>query len=191
MNIESVDILSALYSGMVSHTDAAAEQIVADNNFSSQIKEMAAANIKTDIFKKFGVKVNAPDDSETCLIPEDLLYRMNSDAALKEKVYSVLADHKNAKAALASFYPPVKHYTLVFDKKGDVVTYVLEPDMERLEKDMGKSGRVKNYLFDGSFINPYDYLELVSGSSCNPYQGVEAQQAFLAAALLKKQRLTD
>ena len=190
MNIESVDILSALYSGMVSHTDAA-EQIVADNNFSSQIKEQAAANIKTDIFEKFGVKVNAPDDSETCLIPEDLLYRMNSDAALKEKVYSVLADHKNAKAALASFYPPVKRYTLVFDKKGDVVTYVLEPDMERLEKDMGKSGRVKNDLFNGSLINPYDYLELVSGSSCNPYQGVEAQLAFLAAALLKKQRLTD
>ena len=61
MNIESVDILSALYSGMVSHTDAA-EQIVADNNFSSQIKEQAAANIKTDIFEKFGVKVNISDE---------------------------------------------------------------------------------------------------------------------------------
>lgn len=32
------------------------------------------------------------------MIPRDVLYKMNSDAALREKIYTVLADYKKTKS---------------------------------------------------------------------------------------------
>ena len=52
-----------------------------------------------------------------CYIPSDVLYKMNTDTALRQKVYDMLADYSSDKFKLTmqTLNPPVKKCTLVFD----------------------------------------------------------------------------
>ncbi|RHQ43303.1 hypothetical protein DWY37_05730 [Roseburia sp. AF25-13LB] len=65
-----------------------------------------------------------------CYIPSDVLYKMNTDTALRQKVYDMLADYSSDKFKLTmrTLNPPVKKCTLVFDDNGEIVA-TLEPDV--------------------------------------------------------------
>ena len=154
--------------------------------FSVQLKEASVENIKTEIYKKFGVNVNTTDHHEECFIPNEVLYRLNSDTALREKVFSVLADHRDAKRALAGYDPPVKKYTLIFNKNGDVDTYILEPDMEMLEKDSAKSGKNRR-LSDNLSWEASDY-NMMNDDLYGSFQNIEIQSAMLQTAFIKNRR---
>ena len=132
MDIGTTGILSLLFNNMVNDGNTITESVTADNSFNDFYKETAIENVKADIYNKFNIKVF--DSKTECTIPRDVLYQMNSDAALREKIYTVLADYKKTKSMLAGFNPPVKKYTLAFDEQGNVLAYILEPDMEKLKK---------------------------------------------------------
>lgn len=156
MNFEIENIPTILLRTSISDNTASIEQNRVDENFSIQLKAAAIENVKTEIYKKFGVNVNTTNNNEECLIPIDVLYRMNSDTRLKEKVFAVLADHRNAKCTLAGYEPSVRKYTLIFDRNGDVVTYILEPDMETIENDNVKTKKNK-IIYDRFLWNTFDY----------------------------------
>ena len=115
MDVGTIDILSVLYDNVINYDKMASELNRTDNSFNDLLKGAAIEDVKKDIYNKFNIKVNVPDSKDECTIPCEVLYRMNSDTVLREKVYTVLADYKNTKSTLAGFYPPVKKYTLAFD----------------------------------------------------------------------------
>ena len=190
MDVGAIDILSILYNNVINCDKTAAELKRTDNIFNDFLKEAAIEDVKTYIYNKFNIKVNVSDSKDECTIPCEVLYRMNSDTVLREKVYTVLADYKNTKSTLAGFYPPVKKYTLAFDGQGNVLSYILEPDMERLEEDYGKSSE-KNYRFNRVSLETCNYNEIINHLLYGSYQGCETQCSMMAADFLKKLRLTD
>lgn len=184
LNIAIENLLSTSYRTGLSDDKVLIEPNRTDENFSVQMQEASVESMKTEIYKKFGVNVNTTDDHEECFIPNEVLYRMNSDPALREKVFTVLADHRDAKRTLAGYYPPVKKYTLTFDKNGDVVTYILEPDMEALEKDNSKS--TKNRIFSDQLSwEAYDH-NIMNDSLYSAFHNIEMQSAMLQTVLIKK-----
>lgn len=188
MDIGAIDIFSTSFNNIIGDGITLTESAKTDNHFNELLKEAAVENVKTDIYHKFNIKVNASDNREECTIPREVLYRMNSDTALREKVYTVLDDYKNTKATLAGYYPPVKKYTLTFDAQGNVLAYLLEPDMEKLEKDLGRSGK-KGYTFDRLSLNIYDYNEMINNLLYGPHQNLETQRAILGAYFLQKPKV--
>ncbi|MCI9076197.1 MAG: hypothetical protein HFH10_10470 [Dorea sp.] len=192
MDIGTTGILSLLFNNMVNDGNTITESVTADNSFNDFYKETAIENVKADIYNKFNIKVNVFDSKTECTIPRDVLYQMNSDAALREKIYTVLADYKKTKSMLAGFNPPVKKYTLAFDEQGNVLAYILEPDMEKLEEDFGKS-KNKNCIVNRSSLETYSYNEIINNFLNGSFQGFEIQQAMIAAQFLQRPKinLTD
>lgn len=175
MDIGTMGVISPTFNNGINSDKTMAESVGANDNFNLLLEETAIENVKTDIYNKFNIKVNVPDGREDCTIPRSVLYKMNSDAALREKIYAVLADYKNTKSMLAGYYPPVKKYTLAFDEKGNVLAYILEPDMEKLEEDFGKSGKKKG-IFDRMRLETYDYNEIINQLLNGSYQNFETQK---------------
>ena len=104
MDIGTVGVIMSIFNNGINNDKAMAEPVRANDNFNLLLEETAIENVKTDIYNKFNIKVNMPDGREDCTIPRSVLYKMNSDAALREKIYEVLADYKNTKSTLASYY---------------------------------------------------------------------------------------
>ena len=192
MDIGTTGILSSLFYNVVNDDSTMTELVTADNNFNDFYKETAIENVKADIYNKFNIKVNVSDSKTECTIPRDVLYKMNSDTVLREKIYTVLADYKKTQSMLAGFYPPVKKYTLAFDEQGNVLAYILEPDMEKLEADYGKS-KNRNGIINRSSLDTYGYNEIINNLLNGSYQGFETQQAILAVQFLQRPKinLTD
>lgn len=188
MDIGTMGVISPTFNNGINSDKTMAESVRADDNFNIILEETAIENVKTDIYNKFNIKVNMPDGREDCTIPRSVLYKMNSDAALREKIYEVLADYKNTKSTLAGYYPPVKKYTLAFDEKGNVLAYILEPDMEKLEEDFGKSGKKKG-IFDRMRLETYDYNEIINQLLNGSYQNFETQQAMAAAYFPQRSKI--
>lgn len=188
MDIGTMGVISPTFNNGINSDKTMAESVGANDNFNFLLEETAIENVKTDIYNKFNIKVNMPDGREDCTIPRSVLYKMNSDAALREKIYEVLADYKNTKSTLAGYYPPVKKYTLAFDEKGNVLAYILEPDMEKLEEDFGKSGKKKG-IFDRMRLETYDYNEIINQLLNGSYQNFETQQAMAAAYFLQRSKI--
>lgn len=190
MSIEMNNISLMSFYSAISGDKNIAEQTKVDHNFSKQMKELAIESAKTDIYEKFGIKVNVMDEEEECWIPGEVLYRMNNDAALKEKVYATLADYASTQFQMtkAALYPPVKKCTLVFDKNGDSVT-TLEPDMEYLEQEVGKSGKKYAGLFDCISLEPYNDIRTIDNHLYDSYQDFELQKAVLVADYIKKRNV--
>lgn len=192
MDMGTTGILSPLFNNVVNGDNTMTELATADNHFNDFYKETAIENVKTDIYNKFNVKVNVSDSKTECTIPRDVLYKMNSDTVLREKIYTVLADYKKTQSMLVGFYPPVKKYTLAFDEQGNVLAYILEPDMEKLEADYGKS-KNRNGIINRSSLDTYGYNEIINNLLNGSYQGFETQQAMLAVQFLQRPKinLTD
>lgn len=188
MDIGTTGILSSLFNNMVNDGNTITESVTADNSFNDFYKETAIENVKADIYNKFNIKVNVFDSKTECTIPRDVLYQMNSDAALREKIYTVLADYKKTKSMLAGFNPPVKKYTLAFDEQGNVLAYILEPDMEKLEEDFGKS-KNKNCIVNRSSLETYSYNEIINNFLNGSFQGFEIQQTMIAAQFLQRPKI--
>jgi hypothetical protein len=122
-----------------------------DSDFSNQFKKNVINNVKSDIYEKFGINVGVADNSFECFISGDVLYRMNTDEELKEKIYAMLEDYTSPHFQMTkiSLNPPVKKCTLVFDENGDVVA-TLYPDVE---KEKGNRKRKSIKIINGNSIN--------------------------------------
>lgn len=101
-----------------------------EKDFYGTLREQQINCVKEDIYNKFHIDVGAANGYFECYIPSDVLYRMNTDTVLRQKVYDMLADYSSDKFKLTmqTLNPPVKKCTLVFDDNGEVVA-TLEPDV--------------------------------------------------------------
>ena len=108
----------------------------------------------TNIYNKFHIDVGAANGYFECYIPSDVLYRMNTDTVLRQKVYDMLADYSSDKFKLTmqTLNPPVKKCTLVFDDNGEGVA-TLEPDVggEKAASERSKNTE-KVRIMNGSDI---------------------------------------
>lgn len=137
--------------------------------FGITLKEQQINSIKADIYDRFQIDVDTANGRLYCYIPGNVLYKMNFDSALKEKVYNILADYSSDKfeMEMQTLYPPVKKCTLVFDDNGNAVA-TLEADMERLEKDTEKPAKKrKPYLLRDCSLEM-----LFRENTYEPYQDV-------------------
>lgn len=102
------------------------------NNFEVTLKEQQINNIKDEIYDKFQMNVGASNGKFECYIPSDVLYKMNSDTELKDKVYKTLESYSSDSFnnTMQTLNPPVKKCTLIFDDEGSVVA-TLEADADR------------------------------------------------------------
>lgn len=101
-----------------------------EKDFYGTLREQQINCVKEDIYNKFHIDVGAANGYFECYIPSDVLYKMNTDTALRQKVYDMLADYSSDKFKLTmqTLNPPVKKCTLVFDDNGEIVA-TLEPDV--------------------------------------------------------------
>lgn len=192
MNVEMREALAFVSDFTVNGTWDITWQISTGKDFRNQLRSFVVGNSKAEIYEKFGVRVNVPGDAEECWIPEDVLYRMNDDAALREKVYAMLADYASPKfqRTKAALYPPVKKCTLVFDEKGNVVT-TLEPDMEKLEEEADSSHKKKGRLTGWLASEMYGLGIMNSVEVYNPFQSMDLQRALLTSALIRPKVLRE
>ena len=95
-----------------------------EKDFYGTLREQQINCVKEDIYNKFHIDVGAANGYFECYIPSDVLYKMNTDTALRQKVYDMLADYSSDKFKLTmqTLNPPVKKCTLVFDDNGEIVT---------------------------------------------------------------------
>ena len=125
-----------------------------EKDFYGTLREQQINCVKEDIYNKFHIDVGAANGYFECYIPSDVLYRMNTDTVLRQKVYDMLADYSSDKFKLTmqTLNPPVKKCTLVFDDNGEVVA-TLEPDVggEKAASERSKNTE-KVRIMNGSDI---------------------------------------
>ena len=129
MDIQVLGILSNI-TASVQNVNTIEGDINVEKGFGRTLREQQINCVKEDIYNKFHIDVGAANGYFECYISSDVLYRMNTDTALKQKVYDMLADYSSDKFKLTmqTLNPPVKKCTLVFDDNGEVVA-TLEPDL--------------------------------------------------------------
>ncbi|AOT72298.1 hypothetical protein [Geosporobacter ferrireducens] len=144
MDMQSLEIRSNLpIISKNQNTESVQNDLKVEKNFGKALREKQIDSIKEDIFNRFNINVGAMSGKVECHIPEDVLYRMNTDTALKKKVYDMLSDYSSDKfkMTMQTLNPPVKKCILIFDDTGEV-TATLEPDVAK--ESTGTSGDSKN-----------------------------------------------
>ena len=125
MSIVIGETLLALSNVSMNYVNGTEKQVKENAKFSDQLGTTEVNNIVNEIYDKFGINVGVSNSRFECFIPGDVLYRMNTDSALKNKVYAMLADYSSSEfqTTMQTLNPPVKKCTLIFDENGDVERY--------------------------------------------------------------------
>ena len=153
MDIQVLGILSNI-TASVQNVNTIEGDINVEKGFGRTLREQQINCVKEDIYNKFHIDVGAANGYFECYISSDVLYRMNTDTALKQKVYDILADYSSDKFKLTmqTLNPPVKKCTLVFDDNGEVVA-TLEPDLGGEKAVSEKSKNIEKVrIMNGSDI---------------------------------------
>lgn len=101
-------------------------------SFSNILQNQMVNRMKQEIYNRFQIAVGGYSDTFSCYIPSDVLSRMNTDEALKEKVFHTLEKYSGEefKESFMGTEPSVKKCTLVFDEEGDMIA-TLETAVEK------------------------------------------------------------
>ena len=153
MDIQVLGILSNI-TASVQNVNTIEGDINVEKGFGRTLREQQINCVKEDIYNKFHIDVGAANGYFECYISSDVLYRMNTDTALKQKVYDMLADYSSDKFKLTmqTLNPPVKKCTLVFDDNGEVVA-TLEPHLGGEKAVSEKSKNIEKVrIMNGSDI---------------------------------------
>ena len=155
MDIQALGMLSNITAiEQKQNVNTISGDINVEKDFYGTLREQQINCVKEDIYNKFHIDVGAANGYFECYIPSDVLYRMNTDTVLRQKVYDMLADYSSDKFKLTmqTLNPPVKKCTLVFDDNGEVVA-TLEPDVggEKAASERSKNTE-KVRIMNGSDI---------------------------------------
>ena len=96
MSIVIGETLLALSNVSMNYVNGTEKQVKENAKFSDQLGTTEVNNIVKEIYNKFGINVGVSNSRFECFIPGDVLYRMNTDSALKNKVYAMLADYSSS-----------------------------------------------------------------------------------------------
>ena len=171
MDIQVLGILSNI-TASVQNVNTIEGDINVEKGFGRTLREQQINCVKEDIYNKFHIDVGAANGYFECYISSDVLYRMNTDTALKQKVYDMLADYSSDKFKLTmqTLNPPVKKCTLVFDDNGEVVA--------TLEQDLGGekavSEKAKN-IEKVRIMNGSDIKALLQNDMQEMIENIEVQ----------------
>lgn len=88
------------------------------SSFGNVLQSQLVNRMKQEIYKQFKIAVGGYSDTFNCYIPSNVLCRMNTDGALKEKVFSMLEKYSGEEC------------TLIFDEEGEM-TATLETAAEK------------------------------------------------------------
>ena len=178
MSIVIGETLLALSNVSMNYVNGTEKQVKENAKFSDQLGTTEVNNIVKEIYNKFGINVGV---SNSRFIPGDVFHRMNTDSALKNKVYAMLADYSSSEfqTTMQTLNPPVKKCTLIFDENGDVVA-TLEPDVEKESVGSSKEKSVSAILENNS------YNGIISDVSYDVTPNFELQSVLLAPTLKRK-----
>ena len=181
MSIVIGETLLALSNVSMNYVNGTEKQVKENAKFSDQLGTTEVNNIVKEIYNKFGINVGVSNSRFECFIPGDVLHRMNTDSALKNKVYAMLADYSSSEfqTTMQTLNPPVKKCTLIFDENGDVVA-TLEPDVEKESVGSSKEKSVSAILENNS------YNGIISDVSYDVTPNFELQSVLLAPTLKRK-----
>ena len=177
MDIQVLGILSNI-TASVQNVYTIEGDINVEKGFGRTLREQQINCVKEDIYNKFHIDVGAANGYFECYISSDVLYRMNTDTALKQKVYDMLADYSSDKFKLTmqTLNPPVKKCTLVFDDNGEVVA-TLEPDLGGEKAVSEKSKNIEKVrIMNGSDIKALLQNDMQEMSENIEVQGVMATE---------------
>ena len=174
MSIVIGETLLALSNVSMNYVNGTEKQVKENAKFSDQLGTTEVNNIVNEIYDKFGINVGVSNSRFECFIPGDVLYRMNTDSALKNKVYAMLADYSSSEfqTTMQTLNPPVKKCTLIFDENGDVV----EKESVGSSKEKSVSAILENNSYNG----------IISDVSYDVTPNFELQSVLLAPTLKRK-----
>lgn len=91
-------------------------------SFGNIIQNQLVNRMKQEIYSQFQIDVGRYSDTFSCYIPSNVLCRMNTDKALKEKVFNMLEKYSGEefKESVMGKELSVKKCTLIFDEEGDM-----------------------------------------------------------------------
>lgn len=181
MSIVIGETLLAFSNVSMNYVNGTEKQVKENAKFSDQLGTTEVNNIVKEIYNKFGINVGVSNSRFECFIPGDVFHRMNTDSALKNKVYAMLADYSSSEfqTTMQTLNPPVKKCTLIFDENGDVVA-TLEPDVEKESVGSSKEKSVSAILENNS------YNGIISDVSYDVTPNFELQSVLLAPTLKRK-----
>lgn len=133
-------------------------------SFYSKLQSQQANRMKEEIYNRFHVAVGGDNDTFTCYIPSEVLCRMNTDKALKEKVFNMLEKYRGEdfKKSVMGQETSVKKCTLIFDEEGDM-TATLQTDTAKQNKiDQSTRLLCNKILMHQAALMPYQ-MNLYSG----------------------------
>lgn len=133
-------------------------------SFYGVLQNQQVDRMKQEIYNCFGIEVGDYSDTFGCYIPSNVLYRMNTDAALKEKVFGILEKYSGEefKNSIMGQQPSIKKCTLHFDEAGDM-TATLETGTEKRNKTNQSTQLLyQNFLIQQAARMPYQ-MNLYSG----------------------------
>lgn len=103
-----------------------------DTSFYGLLQSRQVNRMKQEIYNRFGIEVGDYNNNFECHMPSEVLYRMNMDMDLKEKVFGALEKYSGEefRKSITGQDPAVRKCTLVFDEDGDM-TATLETGKEK------------------------------------------------------------
>lgn len=133
-------------------------------SFYGVLQNQQVDRMKQEIYNCFGIEVGDCSDTFGCYIPSNVLYRMNTDTALKEKVFGMLEKYSGEefKNSIMGQQPSIKKCTLNFDEYGEM-TATLETGAEKQNKtNQSAQFLYQNFLMQQAARMPYQ-MNLYSG----------------------------
>ena len=123
MNINSLGLINPLSTiGSRSPYNGIGNIYQTDMPFYNLLQSQQVNGMKQEIYNQFGIEVGDYSDNFGCYIPSEVLYRMNLDTDLKEKVFGAIEKYSGEefRKSITGQGPAVSKCTLVFDENGDM-----------------------------------------------------------------------
>lgn len=125
-------------------------------SFGNALQNQMVNRMKQEIYNQFQINVGSYSDHFSCYIPSDVLCRMNTDKALKEKVFNMLEKYSGEefKESIMGQEPSVKKCTLTFDEEGEV-TVTLKTDDKQSQTDQNARLLYQKYFMQQAALMSY------------------------------------
>lgn len=119
-------------------------------SFGNILQNQLVNRMKQEIYNRFQITLGGYSDTFSCYIPSNVLSRMNTDEALKEKVFHMLEKYSGEE-----FKESVEKCTLIFDEEGDM-TATLETAAEKKNQTVQNAYLLyQKYLMQRASLMPF------------------------------------
>lgn len=142
-------------------------------SFYGVLQNQQVDQMKQEIYNRFGIQVGECSNIFGCYIPSNVLYRMNTDVALKEKVFDMLEKYSGEefKNSIMVGEPSVRKCTLQFDEEGDMIATLETGTVKRNKTNQNTQLLHQNFLMQQAARMSYQ-TNLYSGYNLYGLNGI-------------------